>query len=114
VYPRERKLPAQYWQDVGLGSVRRPRLLRNEREYDAAVAELDELLDQDPPEGTDAFDRLEFLSVLIETYDEEHHAIPEATPQDVIDFLLEQRGMARADLADVLGGRSRVVGILQQ
>ena len=87
---------------------RKPRLLRNEREYDAAVAELDELLDQDPPEGTDAFDRLEFLSVLIETYDEEHHAIPEASPQDVIDFLLDQRGMTRADLADVLGGRSRV------
>lgn len=87
---------------------KKPRLLHNDREYDAAVAELDELLDQDPAEGSDAFDRLEFLTILIETYDEEHHTIPDSTPQDVVDFLLEQRSMLRADLADVLGGRSRV------
>ena len=31
-----------------------------------------------------------------------------ATPQAVVDFLLEQRGMTRAGLARYLGGRSRV------
>lgn len=87
---------------------RKPHVLRNDREYDAAVAELDGLLDQDPEEGTEEFDRLELLSVLVEAYDEEHHAIPDAQPQDVVEFLLEQRGMTRADLADLLGGRSRV------
>lgn len=31
-----------------------------------------------------------------------------ATPQEVVDFMLEQHGLARPDLADVMGGRSRV------
>jgi HTH-type transcriptional regulator/antitoxin HigA len=87
---------------------RKPHVLRNNREYDAAVAELDDLLDQDPREGTEEFDRLELLTVLIEAYDEEHHDLPDASPQEVVEFLLEQRGMTRADLTQVLGGRSRV------
>ena len=50
----------------------RPHLLRDDEEYDAAVAEVDTLLDLDPERGTEDFERLEFLSLLIETYETEH------------------------------------------
>lgn len=30
------------------------------------------------------------------------------TPQSVVEFMLEQRGMTRAELAPLMGGRSRV------
>jgi len=87
----------------------KPHVLRNEKEYDAAVAEMDALVDRHPPVGSPEYDRLEFLSVLVEAYDEEHHAIgTTATPQAVVEFLLEQQGMTRANLASILGGRSRV------
>lgn len=43
-----------------------PHVLRNTREYRAAVAEIDRLLDADPKRGTVEHDRLEFLSVLVE------------------------------------------------
>jgi HTH-type transcriptional regulator/antitoxin HigA len=87
----------------------KPHILRNEKEYDAAVAEMDALLDRHPPVGSPEHDRLELLSVLVEAYDEEHHAMgATATPQAVVEFLLEQQGMTRANLASVLGGRSRV------
>jgi HTH-type transcriptional regulator / antitoxin HigA len=86
-----------------------PHTLRSEAEYDAAVAAIDTLLELEPAEGTREYDRLEFLSVLVEAYDEEHYRMGQtATPQAVLDFLLEQRGMARAELASALGGRSRV------
>lgn len=85
-----------------------PRVLRNEAEYDTAVAQIDELLDRDPPPGSPENDRLEFLSVLVEAYDEEHHQMSPSTPQEIVDFLLEQQGKSRADLASLLGGRSRV------
>jgi len=86
-----------------------PHTLRSEAEYDAAVAEIDALLELEPARGTSEYDRLELLSVLVEAYDEEHYRIADtATPQAVVDFLLEQRGMARAELAPYLGGRSRV------
>jgi len=86
-----------------------PHLLRNETEYDAAVAEIDALLESQAAPGTLEYDRLELLSVLVEVYDEEHYRLGDtATPQAVVDFLLEQRGMTRAGLAPFLGGRSRV------
>src|SRR5262245_50584211 len=87
-----------------------PHVLRNRREYRAAVAEIDELLDQNPRRGTAACDRLEFLSVLVEAYENEHDPIDEAggTPQTAVLFMLEQRGLARADLVPLLGSKGRV------
>ena len=49
-----------------------PHVLRNSKEYRAAVTEIDRLLDADPKRGTAAGDRLEFLSVLVEAYEDEH------------------------------------------
>lgn len=86
-----------------------PHVLRNEAEYDAAVAEIDALLDLDPPAGSVEYERLEFLSVLVQAYDEKHYPMGErSTPQSVVDFMLEQKGMTRADLTEIMGGRSRV------
>jgi HTH-type transcriptional regulator/antitoxin HigA len=88
---------------------RHPHLLRDEAEYDAAVREIDELLDQDPEEGSSDFERLEFLSVLVEAYDDEHFQLGKrSTQQSVVDFMLEQRGMVRADLTPIFGSKSRV------
>ncbi len=85
------------------------RLLRTETEYDAAVAEIAALMDQEPAPGTPAHDRLEVLTLLVGAYDDAHYPMGDAsTPQDVVDFLLEQNGMTRAQLAPLLGGRSRV------
>src|SRR5437773_12398893 len=87
----------------------KPHLLRNAREYQAATAEIDRLLDEDPRSGTDAYERLEFLSVLVEAYETERGAITDSgTPQEVVELMLEQRGMTRGNLAPVMGGRARV------
>ena len=87
-----------------------PHVLRTAEEFDAAVAEIDRLLDLDPQPSTVEYDRLELLSVLVEDYEARHNPIDDRnlTPQDVVDFMLEQRGMSRADLAPIMGGRSRV------
>jgi HTH-type transcriptional regulator/antitoxin HigA len=86
-----------------------PHVLRTAREYDAAVTDVDRLLDMNPKKGTAEHDRLEFLSVLIEAYEVAHEPEPRGvTPQEVVDFMLEQKGMTRAELADIMGGRSRV------
>ena len=73
-------------------------MLRNEEEYDTAVAEIDALLDTDPPHGSEAYDRLEFLSVLVQAYEKAHvPAFEEPVPQEVVDFVLEQKGLTRTD-----------------
>jgi len=88
----------------------KPHLLRGDDEYDAAVREVDALLDLDPRPGSEDFERLEFLSVLIEEYEDEHEPRDERapTPQGVVDFMLEQNGLTRADLSECMGGKSRV------
>ena len=87
-----------------------PHVLRNAKEYRAAVAEIDGLLDADAKGGTVAGERLEFLSVLVEAYEDAHDPLDShgGTPQSVVAFMLEQRGMTRADLAAHMGGKGRV------
>lgn len=88
----------------------KPRVLRTEAEYEAAVAEIDSLLDADPVAGSEAYDRLEFLSVLVEAYDTEHYPMPtgDVSPQAVVEFMLEQKGLDRTALYGAMGGKSRV------
>ena len=82
----------------------KPHVLRNEEEYDIAVAEIDTLLDTNPPPGSEAYERLEFLSVLVQAYEDTHlPAYEQSTPQEVVDFMLEQKGRSRDDLAKWLG-----------
>ena len=87
----------------------RPHVLRNESEYDAAVSEIDDLLDADPEPGSEAYERLEFLSVLVQAYEDVRFPIDETMdPREIVEFMLEQKGLSRSDLAKWLGGRSRV------
>jgi HTH-type transcriptional regulator/antitoxin HigA len=87
----------------------RPHVLRDEAEYETAVAEIDALLDADPVPGTSEADRLEFLAVLVEAYEDMHvPQLPTASPQEVVDFVLDQEGRDRNSLAPLMAGRNRV------
>ena len=86
-----------------------PHVLRTVREYNAAVAEVNRLLDMNPKKGTPEDDRLEFLTVLIAAYEDEHVPEPrEVSPQEVVEFFLDQHQVSKGELAELMGGRSRV------
>lgn len=89
----------------------RPHVLRNDEEFQAAVHEIDILLDCDPQPGDERYDRLEFLSVLVRAYEQQH--APDiwtkyVSPQQIVAFMLEQRGLTRSDIHQCMGGKSRV------
>jgi HTH-type transcriptional regulator/antitoxin HigA len=85
------------------------RALRTDGEYEAALAEIEALMDRSPARLSEEGARLEALSLLVEHYERQHYPIEDAgTPQDIVDFMLEQHGMTRSDLNDLLGGKSRV------
>jgi len=86
----------------------KPHLLRTEAEYQAAIAEIERLLDEDVVAGSEGYDRLEFLSVLVEHYEDEHYPMGPVTPRQAVTFMLEQKGLRRSDLDDVMGGKARV------
>jgi len=76
--------------------------IRSEREYDAAVTELNKLVDEigDHP-GNPRYRLIETLSVLIEAYDAEHHGAPAASGVEVLRFLMEQHGLSQGDLPEI-------------
>ena len=92
--------------------------IRTEREYDAAAARLNALVDEVGDNSKDPRCRLvETLSVLIEAYDREHHRLPEASGVEVLRFLMEEHGLTQKDLpelgsqgvvSEVLAGRRRL------
>jgi len=87
-----------------------PHVLRNAREYKAAVAEIDRLVDAGARDRTrEGEEHLEFLSLLVEAYEDDHFPRAESgTPQSIVTFMLEQKGIARTDLAPLMGGKARV------
>jgi HTH-type transcriptional regulator / antitoxin HigA len=92
----------------------KPHVLRNEAEYTAAVEEIERLLDTDPLPHSEAYERLEFLSVLVQAYEDAHFPLEHlTTPQDVVAFMLEQKGLSHDDLAQWLGGESYLLAFLQ-
>lgn len=79
-------------------------------EYRAALAELDRLTDRTAPEGTPERDWVELLATLVSTWEDTHDTDPISfsTPPQVVEHMLEARGLTRADLSSHMGGRSRV------
>jgi HTH-type transcriptional regulator/antitoxin HigA len=83
--------------------------IRNRRAYDEAQAELDAIVDDNPAEGTHAHDRMELLAILIQAYEAE--TLPPfepPTPQQMVQHMAEQKGISSGQLAEVMGGRSRL------
>jgi HTH-type transcriptional regulator/antitoxin HigA len=86
---------------------------RDEHEYDAAVAELNKLLDEVGDATNDPRYRLiETLSALIEAYDDEHYEVPDVSGAEMLRYLMEEHNLKQADLAEELGAQSVVSEVL--
>lgn len=90
------------------------RALHNEADYEWALDQIERYFDDQPRPGTPEGDRFDVLSALIKHYEDEHYALPEADPIDVLHFAIDNMGRSQADLARILGSRSRASEILNR
>jgi len=88
------------------------RPIRTEAEYDAALAEIDRLMDA-PESDRDASDRLEVLAMLVKAYEDRQYPIDPPSPVEVLKFVMEQRGLSRKDLARAIGSEAHVSNVLR-
>ncbi len=51
---------------------KKPHVLSTPQEFWSAVHEIDALLDAGPRRGSEEYERLEFLSTLVQAYEDEH------------------------------------------
>jgi HTH-type transcriptional regulator / antitoxin HigA len=86
------------------------RPIRDERDYDAALAEVEVLMDARP--GTPDGDRLDVLVTLIEAYEARHWAIDAPDPIAAIRIRMEEKNLRPRDLESMIGSRGRVSEIL--
>ncbi len=76
--------------------------VRNEREYNAAVKHMNELLDEiGTNEKHPLYSLLDTLGTLIHAYEEEHYPIPESTGVEILHFLMDENGLTQSDLPEV-------------
>lgn len=88
------------------------RPLRCEADYDWALAEIAPCFEKEPARGTAAADRFDVLAALIAEYEARHWPIEPPDPVAAIRARMEQAGYTQADLARLLGSRSRASEIL--
>jgi len=86
--------------------------IKTEADYDAALAEIDTLMDA--KSGTSEGDRLDVLVTLVEAYEEKHWRIDPPEPIEAIKLRMQQRGLSRGVLEKVLGSKGRVSEVLNR
>lgn len=86
--------------------------IRTEEEHRSALAEIDRLFGAPP--GSDEADRLEVLCVLAADYERKVHSLPPPDPLEFLSLAMQMQGRSQADLAQVLGSRSRASEVLNR
>jgi HTH-type transcriptional regulator / antitoxin HigA len=88
------------------------RPIRDEEGLRWALAEIAPYFEREPEPGTAEADRFEILSVLIRDYESRAWPIQDADPIEILEFAIEDMGRSQAELARLLGSRSRAAEIL--
>ncbi|NQV56791.1 MAG: transcriptional regulator [Rhodospirillales bacterium] len=83
-------------------------IVETDTDYEAALLELEKLIDLDPEKNSADGHRLQALILVIGAYEDEHYPIDPPDPIEAVKFRMDQMGYERADLAKILGGNSRV------
>jgi len=90
------------------------RPIRTEGDYDWALKEIERYFEREPKRGTPDADRFDVLATLIEAYEAKHWPIDPPDAVEAIRFRMEQSGLRQADLAQLIGSRSRASEILSR
>lgn len=76
--------------------------IHNEREYNASVKRLNELLDEiGDNEKHPLYSLLDTLGTLVHIYEEEHYPIPDVSGAEALRFLMDEHRMTQSDLPEI-------------
>ena len=90
------------------------RVIKSEDEYKVALAEVERLIDRNPPGGTPEADKLEILTLVIQSYEQQRIGARAHDPIEAIKFRMEQQNLTPRDLVPFFGSRSKVSEVLSR
>jgi HTH-type transcriptional regulator / antitoxin HigA len=84
-----------------------PKIINDEQEYDDALEFVDALMSKNDliPEEIEL---LQVWAILIEDYEAQNHPMPEATPHEVLQHLMDVKEVRQVDLTGILGSKGVV------
>ena len=80
-----------------------------EKQYRRNLARIEEIFDAKP--GTKEFSELDYLSYLVERYENEEYPIGDPDPIEYVKYILENKNISDKELSKIIGSRSRVTEI---
>ncbi len=86
------------------------RLISNDADYEAALAEIKRLWNA--RRGSPDRDKLELLAMLAHQYERTRDPLPQLDPIDAIKFRMEQQGLSPKDLLSIFGSSGRISEVL--
>ena len=90
----------------------KPKLIRTEADYAAALRQIETLMENDPEPASPKGQELEVFALLVERYEEEHFPMDLPDPVSAIKFRMEQQGLKNKDLIPFIGSPSKVSEVL--
>src|SRR4051812_4799963 len=87
--------------------------IRNDEDHAAALREIEKLWGASA--GTEDGDKLDILATLVEKYEEGYWPnVDVSDPIDLLNYAIEELGHTQAELAELLGSRSRASELLNR
>lgn len=83
--------------------------IKNKKDYSSALARFEKIFHAKP--GTKEGDEAELLALVIKDYEDHKFVFEIPDPIEAIKYRMEQQGLTKKDLADILGFKSRVSDI---
>ena len=88
------------------------RPIRTNANLTEALREIDRLWGA--PVGSADGDKLDVLATLVEAFERAQHSVPESDPVEILHYAIDEMGRSQAELAELLGSRSRASEILNR
>lgn len=90
------------------------KVIQTEQQHRTYLEEVHSLILKAPQIGSPESDRLELLTVLIESYENKKYPVEPPDPIDAIEFRMREKGLKQIDLVPYFGTRSRVSEVLNR
>ena len=85
-----------------------PKVIESDAELGRMAAQLEHLLIPERELTPEESALAALMLRLIEDYDDKYYPIPDGKPHEMVQFLMEQKGLKQADLVSLIGSRAQV------
>ena len=89
-----------------------PRVITTDSENERMLVEIEKLMDKGEHRTLEEDAALELMVRLVKDYEDEHHPLPDPSPNQMLAYFMEKRGLKQADLVPILKSRGYVSDVV--